>query len=726
MMRAVVILALVLAALLAATPALADRRFALVIGNGVYENVARLPNPPNDANDVAASLRRLGFDVTTLIDARYDNMRRALIEFGQRSQGAEFAVIFFAGHGIQIAGENWLIPVDARLTTDLNVANEAIGLQAVTRAVSNTSKLGLVILDACRTNPFLVKMKSTNLSRAVDRGFSRVEPSENVLVAYAARDGTTASDGPARNSPFTNALLKNIETPGLEIQFLFRKIRDEVMKATRREQQPFVYGSLSNEEIYLGAAPAKPADSEQLLWDAVKESRVAGLFEEFLKRYPNSTRAAAARARIAEFSASAGTGNKPVPAATVAALPARVPDAVAEKPATGGSMRGLSLIADEVPFICDKCRSDLKAEMAKARKHTALALSLDGNRYWASGANSTNEARQWALARCLGDHRFDCIVYAVDGKIVWDEPRVALPEKPWIRRDPAREKPLDFKLISGISAFDQARLAALKEKMPKMALAVGAFGQWSMVSGGQNDEDNARMALERCAYITRSQCQVTAVNETLLAEQGSVRVTPSRASASVLPSNLRPLDVGRIPFVSDLFRERLRKTVSDQPQQHNALVISIEGGIWWSGNKGTIDEARASALGQCLATTPQMCMVYAVDAQVVWDEPQPVLPATPWFVRDAKSEKPFDVDKVLPRFPASTRQFIKDNYGPAAEPKAIAAVDIWSGAWSKIGQIASEEEAARLALERCGFILRRPCRIVAINNSAVSLPSSGR
>jgi hypothetical protein len=244
---------MIVALLLGAMPANAGTRVALVIGNSAYQNVPFLPNPVNDANDLSTSLKRLDFDVKTLTNARYDDMRRALIEFGQQARGAEIAVIFFAGHGIQIGGDNWLIPVDAQLATDLNVANETIGLQSLTRAVSNTTKLGLVMLDACRSNPFLPKMQSTNLSRAVDRGFSRVEPSDNVLVAYAARDGTTASDGSGRNSPFTNSLLKNIETPGLEVRFLFANIRDDVMAATRREQQPFVYGSLSRDMIFLKA-----------------------------------------------------------------------------------------------------------------------------------------------------------------------------------------------------------------------------------------------------------------------------------------------------------------------------------------------------------------------------------------------------------------------------------------------------------------------------------------
>lgn len=259
-MRIATLIWVIIAALtVGAMPAGAATRVALVIGNSAYQNVPFLPNPINDASDLSASLKRLGFDVKTVTDARYDDMRRSLIDFSQQANGAEIALIFFAGHGIQIDGENWLIPVDAQLATDLNVANETIGLQSLTRAVSNTSRLGLVMLDACRNNPFLRKMQGRKLSRAVERGFSRVEPSDNVLVAFAARDGTTADDGSGRNSPFTQSLLKNIETPGLEITFMFRNIRDDVMAATQREQQPYVYGSLSREMIYLKPPSSAPA-----------------------------------------------------------------------------------------------------------------------------------------------------------------------------------------------------------------------------------------------------------------------------------------------------------------------------------------------------------------------------------------------------------------------------------------------------------------------------------
>ena len=243
---------------LAVPPALADgKRVALVIGNSTYRNVPTLPNPANDGADIAAALTRLGFAVTLVTNASFDQMRRGLIAFGRDAAGADMAAVFFAGHGMEISGENWLIPVDAELKKDTDAANEAVSLRSVILQVSNTTSLGLVVLDACRNNPFVAKMsRSLALRAVIGGGLGRIEPIGNVLVAYAARDGTTALDGDGRNSPFTAALLHNIETPGVEVTFMLRNVRDDVMEVTRNEQQPFVYGSLSRKAIYLAGQPS--------------------------------------------------------------------------------------------------------------------------------------------------------------------------------------------------------------------------------------------------------------------------------------------------------------------------------------------------------------------------------------------------------------------------------------------------------------------------------------
>jgi Caspase domain len=296
-----------------AVPAFAADRVALVIGNGAYQRVPALPNPPRDAADIAHALERLDFKVTQLNNATASDMRKALVDFGHAAEGSMMAVVFYAGHGIEAGGENWLVPTDAELRSDTDIESEAVSLRSVNLQASKARQLGLIILDACRNNPFAAKMKRSLSTRAVARGLAPTEPTDNVLVAYAARDGTTASDGDGRNSPFTTALLRNIETPGLEISFLFRRVRDDVMAATKREQQPFVYGSLSKEEIYL-KAPATSASppptinqtaeapaEDQKFWQAIKTSTVAELYEEFLSRYPTSNHAAEARQRIEDL-----------------------------------------------------------------------------------------------------------------------------------------------------------------------------------------------------------------------------------------------------------------------------------------------------------------------------------------------------------------------------------------------------------------------------------------
>jgi uncharacterized caspase-like protein len=305
---------------LLATPAWAQGRVALVIGNAAYRSAPGLANPANDATEMSAALERLGFSVKLLADATFDDMRRALLEFNRRARGADMAVVFYAGHGMEIGGENWLIPVDARLDSDIDADSEAIGLKTVMLSVSSAKELGLVILDACRNNPFAAKMQRTARVRAVERGLTRVEPGDNVLVAYAARDGTTATDGDGRNSPFTTALLRYLEQPGLEITFMLRNVRDDVMAATNREQQPFVYGSLSRNSVYLKpplpdltrttapaasavpAAPPPPVSNEaERAWAAAKDTRDAVVLRAFIKRFPDTFYADLARSRLANL-----------------------------------------------------------------------------------------------------------------------------------------------------------------------------------------------------------------------------------------------------------------------------------------------------------------------------------------------------------------------------------------------------------------------------------------
>jgi tetratricopeptide (TPR) repeat protein len=227
------------------------RRVALVIGNAGYRNVARLANAAGDADAVANALRETGFQVVMLErDLIRENLIRALRKFEDDVRSADWAVIYYAGHGIEIGGVNYLIPVDGRLASDRDIEDEAVSLSRVMAATDGAKKLRLVILDACRDNPFVAKMNRSYASRSVGRGLARIEPDTGSLVVYSARDGQVALDGDGAHSPFATALLRNIVKPNIEIGKLFRLVRDDVLTDTQRKQEPFVYGSLPGEDFF--------------------------------------------------------------------------------------------------------------------------------------------------------------------------------------------------------------------------------------------------------------------------------------------------------------------------------------------------------------------------------------------------------------------------------------------------------------------------------------------
>ena len=292
-------------AALAAGPAHAEKRVALVIGNGAYAKVGTLSNPARDAAAVEALLRKAGFDaVEVRTDLGAAAMRRALSDFSDRVADADIAVVFYAGHGIEVDGINYLIPVDATLERDIHVKDETIPLDRVTEIVEGAKRLRLVILDACRDNPFVRTMKRSG--RSVGRGLARVDvASSDTLIAFAARHGSTAADGEAANSPYTAALIKHLPTPGLDLRLALGRVRDEVLKATGNRQEPFVYGSLGGAEIALVPAP-KPAavppqpSATALEWARVDKTSAAEL-ETFRRRHPSSPEAEYAAARIEEL-----------------------------------------------------------------------------------------------------------------------------------------------------------------------------------------------------------------------------------------------------------------------------------------------------------------------------------------------------------------------------------------------------------------------------------------
>jgi uncharacterized caspase-like protein len=238
--------------------ALADRRIALVIGNGKYENAGVLANPINDADAIADLLTKAGFDS---VDRRRDlgvvEFKRAVRDFVDRAANADVAVVYYSGHGLEIGGANYLIPVDAKLTSVLDMDDEAVSLDRILVAAGHVKKLSLIILDACRENPFHPAADDARVTRGVSMGLAGVGPTvADTLIAFAAKAGSVSYDGDGHNSPFTTALLKYITQPGLDIRLALGKVRDDVLRATNRRQEPYVYGSLGGDNVALVPPPA--------------------------------------------------------------------------------------------------------------------------------------------------------------------------------------------------------------------------------------------------------------------------------------------------------------------------------------------------------------------------------------------------------------------------------------------------------------------------------------
>ncbi len=254
-------------------PALAEK-VALVIGMGAYQHVVQLKNTINDARNVGATLEKAGFKVTYAIDASQTELLDTMQTFSFDAETADIALIYYAGHGVEASGENYLIPVDAQVKSNKDVQRVGVSLAQMLKAVEAARKMRVVILDACRNNPFgdlidtTVKAdpaKAGTDSRSTGpSGLAPVNPDQGTMVAFAAKEGQVALDGVGGDSPYATALMDVLGQPDLEISLMFRKVRDEVLKATQNLQEPYTYGSLSGEPFFLAggadAAAAAPVD----------------------------------------------------------------------------------------------------------------------------------------------------------------------------------------------------------------------------------------------------------------------------------------------------------------------------------------------------------------------------------------------------------------------------------------------------------------------------------
>jgi formylglycine-generating enzyme required for sulfatase activity len=299
-MRALI--AIAVAAMLAsqgASSSWAEKRIALAIGNGAYKETAPLSNTNNDASDLAQILRRLNFDVMLGIDLEKREMERLIRDFDRKLTGAEIALFYYAGHGLQVSGQNYLVPIDARLTTEGDIDFESVPLSLILRRMEREAKTSIVLLDACRDNPLATNLarRMATRSATIGQGLSRVESGIGTLIGFSTQPGNSALDGDGRNSPYTRALLDEIEQPGRDVLATLAAVRGKVVKATNGKQVPWEHTSLLGPvvlkpafEQYTGArssyagSPSYVSEAAQM-WQMIEKMEDASVFEAFRRQF---------------------------------------------------------------------------------------------------------------------------------------------------------------------------------------------------------------------------------------------------------------------------------------------------------------------------------------------------------------------------------------------------------------------------------------------------------
>jgi hypothetical protein len=295
-------------------PAFADNRVALVVGNGAYSRAPHLLNPVHDAEDVAAALKRSGFEIIIATDIDKAGMEDAIIKFARAMRSADVAMFYYSGHALQFEGINYLMPVDAQLNDEADL-RRMVRLDGVVADMQQAKSLRILVLDSCRDNPLADQLKRSigaARSASIGRGLAKIDSPEGMIVAYATQAGRTADDGDGRNSPYTAAFLKNVEAKE-EIGTIFRRISAEVYQATHQAQLPELSLSLIG-EFYLNGklqitatpattpAPVDPCAAASDHWKSTEAINTKAAYEDHLARFPTCSFASLARAKIASLS----------------------------------------------------------------------------------------------------------------------------------------------------------------------------------------------------------------------------------------------------------------------------------------------------------------------------------------------------------------------------------------------------------------------------------------
>ncbi|WP_261332557.1 caspase domain-containing protein [Rhizobium leguminosarum] len=392
-------IALTIFLMLMCSQAFAEKRVALVVGNSAYQHVPTLPNPKNDAGDMAAKLRDLGFVVVVGNDLDLAGVRRTISDFVDKLDGADMALFYYAGHGLQVNGENYIAPVDAKLLSYIDLEFEAVPMNLILSAMERTTRVNLVFLDACRDNPLAVNLARSmgTRSASVGRGLARVGSGIGSLIAFATQPGNIALDGVGRNSPFTAALLRHLGKPGRDITRELIDVRLDVLRETNGRQVSWDNSSLTGEVVLRSPEKLEPATAaetgitdnaaELTFWDTIKASTDRDVFDAYLHQYPNGVFVLLAKAKIRIIERTATE--------TAAAKAEVTANATAQQPAQASSDRPtveqqlvaiapLSTDATTIPDVKEPDRDLVRSIQKELNRVGCRAGSEDG--LWGAGS----------------------------------------------------------------------------------------------------------------------------------------------------------------------------------------------------------------------------------------------------------------------------------------------------------------------------------------------------
>ncbi len=734
-------LGLIVAMLVALAPPAdaAERRVALVIGAASYKNAPRLANTLNDANAVAGAMARSGFEVETLLDPDRAALEAAVRRLGQRAQGAEASLFFYAGHALEVGGRNWLIPVSAELPDDKSLRFEALEMDAVLEQTQGRARVSLLILDACRDNPFRIRL--TGATRALTRGLEHVEAAVGTFIAFATAPGMVADDGNGPNSPFTTALLTHVETPGLEIRQMMTRVRRDVRAATNGRQIPWdtsvlegdfyfrpQVADLQQRTVTEPPRPAADTEVDVTFWKSVENTKDRGELQAYLNKFPNGIFAELARARLARMPVATGPGPNPGPppqpspppkppviatntppgptaAASARPTPAR-PTPAPPAPPTPATTDPLALrLAALQPKSSPTGRDDIAKSFRGLKDHKALAAVPGGTGWWrVSGYASGTDVATKALESCQFNFNAPCTLVMVDDNVL---PAPANgPETP---RDMARVRYrgfFDAAQIPLLEANDlkQPDIAGYKAATGAKAAAMHVTGRFvaaTKVADQRAAEETALANCNRDRKGNNSPCYLYAAQDRVVLP---LRLTAPRAPAATVADALL------LVVANDRVAESYR---SDR--EHKALALELDGARTFKFT-GAADRATAEqlALEFCHIRWNMPCVLVASDDELKAPDPT----ATPRRTSPRMSYAgPYRLDMVPLFSNRQTKELV--DYATLAGPKAMAIGAVPLRA--RIASGANDKDAEAKALAACNDPPDAPipCILYAVNDRVI-------